>query len=214
MWLLPPMPRWGWLIVRLGFPGGPVPPSQIPYRTRGFSCQDHYNIKMSGAYAQLLDRLETVADDPKRLIYDPELNALLTALRTEGPIRVVCGKRSCSQTISWWALDPEQLAMVLSAKRRKTKKESSGLGGVYEFVDPDPHPLHGFRLSEREAMDPDQHGRKRVVLADDPNRGVTGVVTRRVFICGKCGREYPRKNETMLRDFVKAADARRREIIL
>ena len=169
---------------------------------------------MSATYKDILNRLETLAGDPKQIIYDRDLNALLDPLRRYGPVRVVCGKWSCSQPVSWWALEPEQLAVVLSAKRRLTRKESSGLGGAYEFKDPDPHPTHGFALSEREAMAPRQQARKKVNLSDDPNRGVTGIVTRRGFTCGKCGHPYPRKNETMLRNFVKAAGTGRQEIIL
>jgi hypothetical protein len=104
--------------------------------------------------------------------------------------------------------------MVRSAKRRKLKRESSGLGGVYEFVDPDPHPVHGFGLSDREAMT-EQTGRKAVQLAENPGKGVTGIVTRRTFECGKCGREYPLKNSTMLKEFVRAASSPiRKDIIL
>lgn len=109
--------------------------------------------------------------------------------------------------------ESDRLCRTRRSARRKTKKESKGLGGAYEFVDPDPHPHYGFGLSEREAMGP-QVGRKRVVLAENPGKGVTGIVTRRVFTCGKCGREYPLKNETMLRMFVKAAAAGRGKIVL
>lgn len=158
---------------------------------------------MTAPYREILDRIEALAGDPRQLIYDPELNRLLEPLRTSDPIRVRCGNYSCRQPLGWWALDP-QLARVWSVKRRLTKKESKGLGGIHELHDPDPHPLHGFELPEREAMGP-QRGRKKVALTDHPGRGVTGIVTRRKHTCGKCGRQYPRTNETMLRDFVRAA---------
>lgn len=167
---------------------------------------------MTGPAKDLLACIAALADDPDTLVYDTEVNRLLEPLRSAGPFRVRCGNPSCRQPLSWWALDP-QLAVVLSAQRRKTKKESSGYGGAYEFVDPDPHPGHGFQLSEREAMT-EQSGRKAVHLTENPGGGVTGIVTRRTFKCGKCGREYPRKNSTMLKEFVKGASSRTQEITL
>lgn len=173
-----------------------------------------YNIRMTGLARDLLDRIEELADDQKALIYDAEVNRALDPLRTAGPFQVRCGKPSCRQPLSWWALD-QQAAIVLSAERRKMKKDSAGLGGIYEFVDPDPHPAHGFALSEREAMAEHQTGRKAVHLAENPGCGVTGITTRRTWTCGKCGQKYPRKNSTMLREFVKSAHSTTtREIIL
>lgn len=173
-----------------------------------------YTIRMTGPSKDLLDRIEELADDQKALIYDAEVNRALEPLRRAGPFQVRCGKPSCHQTLSWWALD-QQVAIVLSAKRRKMKKDSAGLGGINEFVDPDPNPAHGFALSEREAMVEDQTGRKAVHLAENPGRGVTGVTTRRTWTCGKCGQEYPRKNSTMLKEFVTAANSKViKEIVL
>ena len=168
---------------------------------------------MTDAYKDLLDRIEAFADDQKGLIYDAEVNRHLEPLRLAGPFQVRCGKPSCHQPLSWWALD-QKAAIVLSAKRRKMKKDSAGQGGINEFVDPDPHPAHGFALSEREAMAEQQTGRKAVRLAENPGRGVTGITTRRTWTCGKCGQEYPRKNSTMLKEFVKAAYSITQEITL
>ncbi len=169
---------------------------------------------MTGSAKDLLDRIEAFADDQKALIYDVEVNRGLEPLRRAGPFQVRCGEPSCQQPLSWWALD-QQVAIVLSAKRRKKKKDSAGLGGIYEFVDPDPNPAHGFALSEREAMTEQQTGRKAVRLAENPGRGVTGITTRRTLTCGKCGHEYPRKNSTMLKEFVTAANSKViKEIVL
>ena len=178
------------------------------------------------------------------VVADAQLCELLDPLRGIAPVRVVCSRPGCGNTVSWWGLpvrgEPQPFAVVmcemaggpfpfLNSGALNTEPETGYVYGI------GPWSVEGARVvyadigprtkleekseepSNPRRIDPPYHFWSVAWLfthANPRDAGLQGSGLRLTFHCDKCGNEQTLTNTTMLKRLVTALATSEHEIRL
>ena len=165
--------------------------------------------------------------DEAEFILDSELNHLLDEFRSTYPLPYKCRKERCGKTLAYWAFHSTGAYIAPGPERHSRKDQVAGIhprltpyrpgepetleeaivGGVADLQFPDLDFEHRFDESVEWAM----KGDGVIGLETNPDVGSPWPLRWR-FTCPVCGGEYVHTNQEMLRLFLHALYARRREI--
>jgi len=192
---------------------------------------------MEGAVNHISERLAELSDDHAAVVGDDLLCELLDPLRGKGPLRVLCGRQGCRETVSWWGLPargvplgmapilvdgPQGQYPMVSPNTPETRPETGYVYGVgpwivegarviYSAVGPKPQ--YRKRKPPRWArpQGPEPYNYWSVVWLfthENPlDADAEGHGLRLTFHCEKCGYRRTLTNTTMLKQVVAALAA-------
>ena len=189
---------------------------------------------MEATVNHISERLAELGNDHVAVVGDALLWELLDPLRGKGPVRVVCGRRGCNDTVSWWGLPacgkPLGLAPILvdgpqgqypmvSPDTPETRPETGYVYGVGPWIvegtrviysTVGPRPQFGKRAPppglRPQGPEPYNYWSVAWLFTHDNPRDADlgGQGLRLTFRCEKCGYQRTLANTTMLKQVVAA----------
>jgi hypothetical protein len=151
---------------------------------------------------RVVARLRQIEAEKRAVSSDQELEAALDPFRGKGPLRVRCGKRGCSWTLSWWAFPVAGTHVVFQAHGPR-KPHLQGEGIPSEQLRPQPPPpFDDWSVGHWDGMNPSP-------LADP-----SGAQQRLTFKCQKCGSAYTLTMARMIQFLAQALARNQPEIVL
>lgn len=151
---------------------------------------------------RVIERLRQIEAEEGTVSSDPELSEAIEPFRGKGPLRVRCGKRGCSRTISWWAFPAAGTHVVFQAHGPR-KPHLQGEGIPPEQLGPQPPPpFDVWSVGPWDGMNPSP-------LADP-----SGAQQRLTFRCELCGSAYTLTMARMIQFLAQALARGQPEIVL